>query len=318
MTIGAHISVPQMPTEEARVRLREWMLRTGRSQSDAARSLGISPAALNQWLNAKYNGDAGGITAKVCSLLAVEAERAEARRALDFVMTRVASDVLEACRWAHVHRDIAVVYGEAGMGKTVALRRYRGEHRDSVYMRCDPSCRSPLATLAVLATALGRKPKWGSLRALIDEMVDVLEGSGRLLMFDEANFLSLRSLEVLRAVHDNAGIGMVLCGNYDVYTQMHGEGRAAFAQLFSRVGLRRMVRLGLSQEDVVALTRSIVGDLGEDCVTYLGEKAAEPGGVRRMVKVLRLGCELAAGDQVAVPALKHLKLAETMLMGSAG
>lgn len=318
MVIGRPVEVPRYEGEEAQQRLRDWMTRTGMTQAQVAKRIGMSPGALNQWLKGTYPGDGEGIKEKVCSLLAVEAAREETSLAQDFVMTSLAAEILAVCRFAHVYRDIAVVYGDAGMGKTVALKRYRGEHRDAVYVRCDPSCRSPQATLGLLASALGRRPKWGgSLRAMIESLVGYLDGSGRLLMFDEANFLSLRSLEVLRALHDEAEVGLVLCGNHEVYTQMYGEGRAAFAQLFSRVGIRRRVTLGMPQEDVVALVRSVAGDLSEECLTYLARKAAEPGGTRRVVKILRLGLEVAACDHAIRPEVKHLRQAEAMLMGEA-
>lgn len=319
MVFGKDPKVPQLSEDEARSRLREWMGRTGRSQADVAKQLAVSGGTLSQWLQAKYPGDSEGITSKVRALLAVEAERAEAPRALDFVPTRLALDLMEACRFAHVHRDIAVIYGDAGAGKTVALKRYRSEHVGSaVYVRCDPSFRSPQATLHALAQALGREPHWGGLRQAIAKLVDQLEGSGRLLMFDEANFLSLRSIEVLRTIHDMAEVGLVLCGNFEVYTQMHGEGRAAFAQLFSRVGIQRQVTLEIPIADVTALAASIAGELPDDCVAFLAQKAAERGGVRRLVKVLRLGCELAACDEVHSPTLRHLRMAEAMLMGGRG
>ncbi|MBM4395612.1 MAG: AAA family ATPase [Deltaproteobacteria bacterium] len=317
--VGKGAAVTRFTTEEARVRVVAWMRaqRPAKSQADVARAIGISGGAFNSWLKNKYPGDNEAITAKVCSLLAVETEREAGPRGQEFVHTKLAREILEACRFAHVHREIAVVYGAAGMGKTVAVKHYKAEHRDAIYVRCDPSFRSPMAVLAGANTALGRRAKWaGHLRVHIHELVELLEGSGRLLIFDEAQFLSLRSLEVLRTLHDSAEVGLVLCGNEWVYQQMLGNGRAAFAQLFSRVGIRRPVALGVSDEDVAALAQGFAGDLSADCLAYLGAKAGEHGGVRRLVKVLQLGVELASAED-ETPKLLHLQMAEAMLMGGA-
>jgi DNA transposition AAA+ family ATPase len=313
MALGT-VAVPSI--DEVRSRLREYLIsESGRTQASVAKSIGISASALSSWMGGTYRGDVEALASKIGSFLSIEGCRAVAPKTSTFVSTAIAEQVMEVCRFAHIHRDIGLVYGEAGMGKTVALRRYCREHRDAIYVRCDPSSSSAQATLEAVAIAMGRRPRWGGLRRFLQELVDALEETGRVLILDEAQFLTLRGLETLRALHDRAEIGMVLCGNFEVFSQLHGEGKASFAQLFSRVGIRRQVTLtGATAEDVMGIARQISSDLAADCEEYLVAKSRERGGLRRMVKVLRLGFEMASGEGLPV-SVRHLRTAEVMLIG---
>jgi DNA transposition AAA+ family ATPase len=296
---------------ETRAALVAHIERTGETQTAIAKAIAISGAALSQWIRDEYMGDSFGVANKVRSYLDLTAARAVAPKVVGFVETSVSREVLTVCSFAHVNREIGLVYGEAGMGKTMALREYRSQHPDAIYVRCDPSCATPQAVLELLLAELGRKYRTNDLlHRHIKSLVEALSGTGRLVILDEAQFLGVKALEVMRSIHDSAEIGLVLAGNLEVYARLHGEGTAQFAQLFSRIGIRRHVKLSVPEEDVF----SIAGDVGAECLKVLHARANERGGLRRMVKVLRLGRELAGTDG-GVLARKHLDVAERMLVG---
>ena len=93
-----------------------------------------------------------------------------------------------------------------------------------------------------------------------------VNGVRGLLIVDEAQHLSLRALETLRALHDATGAGLALMGNAVVYARLTGGRRAAeFAQLFSRVGKR------------VRLTQVEEGDRRRSAGS-LGPEAGQAGG----------------------------------------
>ena len=192
--------------------------------------------------------------ARIASYLALDGQRVEAPKGAGFVQTAVAKDVHTVCQYSHVNRDIGLVYGEAGMGKTYALREYQRAHPDTILLRCNPSWKTPQAMLEAVLLEVGRKVRgMNALHRHIRELVGALEETGRLVILDEAQFLGTRSLEVVRTLHDEAEVGIVLSGNLDVYSQMHGEGMASFAQLFSRVGIRRQILLGAPRSYELAL-----------------------------------------------------------------
>ena len=49
-----------------------------------------------------------------------------------------------------------------------------------------------------------------------------------LLILDEAQHLTVQALDMVRAINDQTSIGLVLCGNDRVITQMTGGNRAPF------------------------------------------------------------------------------------------
>ena len=301
--------------DEVRARLKTHLAQPGASQARVARAIGMTGSAVSQWLGDKYQGDNATVSQRIASYLALDGQRVEAPKGAGFVQTAVAKDVHTVCQYSHVNRDIGLVYGEAGMGKTYALREYQRAHPDTILLRCNPSWKTPQAMLEAVLLEVGRKVRgMNALHRHIRELVGALEETGRLVIPDEAQFLGTRSLEVVRTLHDEAEVGIVLSGNLDVYSQMHGEGMASFAQLFSRVGIRRQILLGAPREDVERIATAITSGIDEDALTFLVEKTHERGGVRRMVKILTLGSEVAGGATAQIQRA-HLVAAERMLIG---
>ena len=75
-----------------------------------------------------------------------------------------------------------------------------------------------------------------------------------MLVIDEAQHLTVRALNHLRCISDESGVGICMIGNDEVYTKMKGSGRADFAQLFSRIGMRKQVLVAnITKEDVQAV-----------------------------------------------------------------
>lgn len=286
----------------ARERLRRH-LASGQSQSDVARMLGISNATVSQFLAGTYRGNGRAVAERILSRLEIEGQRAVAPKAPGFQPTSIAQEVMFVLDHAHIYRDLGLVYGDAGLGKTMAIQEYVRLHRDAIFITASPFTRSPKALIKQLLAALGkyeRGPRDEQARLIIETLRD----SGRLIVIDEAQHLSYPALEVLRSIHDQAGVGLVLAGNLEVFDRMHGRGQAAFAQLFSRVGVRRCLQTACVSEDDVRLIARQVAPLDGECIRYLHEVANTRGGIRQMVKLL----VLAANSAVSAGRLIDLDL----------
>ncbi len=123
-------------------------------------------------------------------------------------------------------------------------------------------------------------------------------GRQGLFLIDEAQHLSERALEEIRAIHDDTGVGVALVGNREVLTRIEGAGRtAAFAQLYSRVSIRHV--FGQPETEDVASTSERA---------MLRKVALKPGGggLRSLTKTLELATLLAqqAGED---RVLDHLE-----------
>ena len=107
-------------------------------QGHLASLLGVSTATVNQYLQGKYKGDTAALNAKAVQLMARSREKAkEVKQA--FVETTSAKNMLEICGLAHALSDIYLIIGDAGLGKTVALREYARRHPDVILLETEPT-----------------------------------------------------------------------------------------------------------------------------------------------------------------------------------
>jgi len=108
------------------------------SQASVARSLGISGAALNQWISGRYEGDNKKIAQDVRSFLK-RAKRREKnpKRAFKIIMTSSAQTVFDAAETCHHEGEIWVAYGDAGVGKTCAAKEYAAQNGDVILVEAD-------------------------------------------------------------------------------------------------------------------------------------------------------------------------------------
>ena len=273
----------------------------GLTQASAAGQIGISDAALSQWLRGRYPGDEAAVAAKAARWLESRAARAALAAQLPeapaWIETRAASRVIAALNYAQLAADVAVVYGGAGVGKTVAARRY-AESRPNVWvatMTAGSRTIGPCLERCALAVGIRHVPSrsWRIESALVDRV----RGAAGLLVVDEAQHLDVRALEGLRGIHDAGGVGLALLGSELVYARLTGGGRSAsYAQLFSRVGKR--VRLGQpGDRDADAITAAWgIEDKGARRVVR--EIARKPGALRAATKALRLAGLMAGAAGV--------------------
>ena len=205
------------------------------SQNDLSRALGISAAALSQWMAGKYKGSVAKIEDAVKAFIEREREKTKTpKKSIPFVMTSISKKIFELARVCHLEGEIGVCYGEAGIGKTVTAKEYLSRNSDVIFVEADLGY-----TAKVLFTEIHKKLGLigrGLIHEMFDQVVEKLKGSGRLIVIDEAEHLPYRALELLRRVYDKAGVGIVFLGMPRLIHNLRGK-RGEYAQLYSRVGL---------------------------------------------------------------------------------
>ena len=189
--------------------LTEYIENTGLSQAKVAIQLGYSATAISQYLKGTYKGDVEGIDKAVGQLL----ERYQSKLKdvpTDFIPTPTAKRILEVCGLAHAMKDIYLVIGEAGLGKSRALQHYAASNSNAVLLEVDPTF-SAKVLLTELCNVLGLSAPRNN-HAMMTAIIEKLKGSDRLLIIDEAELLTYKPLEILRRIHDKTGVGVVLAG----------------------------------------------------------------------------------------------------------
>ncbi|MCT8573982.1 AAA family ATPase [Glaesserella parasuis] len=261
--------------------LNEFMKAQGLGQKQVANAFGVSVAAVSQYLNGKYQGDTESLDRKVDELLERhKAKVVEAKYNAKFVPTLAARRGMEVMQFAHVEGEINVIFGAAGLGKTQMMKQYARENSSAILLEIDPSC-SPKVLLRKVAEAVGANAR-GNNNDVLDGIVSKLKGSERLLMIDEAELLSTRSLEFVRRIHDLTGIGVVLAGMPRLIVNLKGKNNE-LAQLYSRVAFACDLGNALPDDDLALLAESA---LGTDEFNAPLLKACR-GNARRLSKLMR-------------------------------
>ena len=251
----------------------------GLTQGQLAAKLGVSTATVNQYLQGKYKGDTAALDAKAQQLMARSREKAkEVKQA--FVETTSAKNMLEICGLAHALSDIYLIIGDAGLGKTVALREYARRHPDVILLETEPTYNAKVL-LQSLCDALGLSASRTN-HEMMSAVVDKLKDSERLLIVDEAELLAIKPLEILRRIHDLTGIGMVLAGMPRLRANLRGA-RGQDKQLYSRVGFCHDLRDRLPEGDIAQMCEAVLGTAEHNPQLY----KVSGGNARRLSKLLR-------------------------------
>jgi DNA transposition AAA+ family ATPase len=231
-------------------------------------------------------------------------------RAPLFVPTDGATKMIATLEHAQHAPDFVVIGGAPGVGKTVSIHQYQRMAPSVWVVTGEPTLRSAWMLLDYIAEAMGLTGSRSSQkqsRALVRR----LQGSGGLIVVDEAQHLCTAALDQLRTLHDLAGVGIAVVGNETVYNRIQGNARTAeFAQLHSRVGMR-INRPKPSKADIDALIDAWKVE-GERERKLLGIIARKPGALRIMTKVLLLAHRTAAAEGGTLQAA-HIEAAYSRL-----
>ncbi|MBR1626484.1 MAG: AAA family ATPase [Bacteroidales bacterium] len=230
---------------DIRTELKELMENKGFTVLFVATAIGIAKSTVSMWLNGTYKGDNDKITDKVNNFIQRERERSNEEE-LPIVDISIMKFINEIGRTCHTKGKIGVCAGRAGLGKTVAVKEYTKNFLDAILIESD-SGYTAKSLLLEIHKRLGLSGK-GCAYDLMNEVVNKLNNSGRLLIIDEAENLPYRALEITRRIHDKTGIGVLLVGRNILFENLRGYNNQ-YDQLYSRVKYHKLLD-GLHIKDV--------------------------------------------------------------------
>ncbi len=213
--------------------LNAFMEASGFSQTRVAKACGISSATLSYYIKGTYTGDIDAVTAKIKDFLAIEKSRENLLiKDESIVPTSAYKTIFKFCDLVLTHKVVGMLTAEAGTGKTTALKEFARQHSAVIMIEADHGY-TARALFDELCSTLGLDDR-GSLHQKLVRVVEKLNGSSRMIIIDEAEHLPYRALELIRRVHDKAGISLALCGMPRLEKNVQGD-RSHYAQLNSRV-----------------------------------------------------------------------------------
>lgn len=221
-----------------------------------------------------------------------------------FCETSIALKMGAVCGCCKQDSDLGIIVGASGLGKTEFLKELKRRDRNALVVTADPTARSLGAILLLISKLIpgvSRESRTNS--AFLQAIIEHLRGSKRLLVIDEAHFLSWEAFETVRKIYDSTGIGLVFVGQQFLYDQMKGGSRKSLLwdQIFSRVGMRCHFKGEIPMEDVEMIVGKIYSPgLDKRSLEYLHARANGPGKFRSMVKLLQRAQRLAEADGVKI------------------
>mgnify|MGYP000913694930 CR=1 FL=1 len=281
-------------------KLAEFKTKSGMNQTMLARGIGVSPASISMYLNDTYAAKGGNyetIEPKIEAFLEVQESKAQREElVLGFVETKTTRRIAEVMRDAHEAGEIAVIYGQAGLGKTQAVKNYCEKH-GAILIEANPSF-TALVLMKKLAASV-KLPTSGTLNDLFEETAYRLGGSERLIVVDEAENLPLRALEIIRRLHDDTGCGLVLSGMPRLVANLRGK-HGELVQLHSRVAGALNLGDSLPDAELEQIARATLPEADDETIAELVKHSN--GNTRRMSKLMRGSVRVANKNGIRMQA----------------
>ncbi len=282
--------------DKAASALREFKSTTGRTWEDIAHEIGdYSGSTITVFTTGKYPlGNSRNIVVAAERFLALVSERRSLLTETRYVETTIARGITAAIKKAELLNKIVVIQTESGCGKTTVLQHYAVAYPRTVYLKGNPTFRTKASSTWALQVEIGAAIDLpagakGMKTMLYQAIRKTLRNSGRLLIIDEAQFLEPDQLDLMRCLHEEAKIPVVLSGNHDLYERAQGfSSSAAFVQFRSRTLHASFAIKDIQPADVELIAEQFDIEIGRDAHAILLDQARMSGGFRRLTSVLQL------------------------------
>lgn len=181
------------------------------------RNVGIGEGSLYRYANLKWNGspeDLNGLENKVRLWL----DHREAQDTVDDIDESVSAArlIMNGVEEAAQSRKFVALIGPSGIGKTVITKHFANtKTRGGVVLVECYDCMRPRAFLRAICRAIGEVDS-GEIDDLITRAAERLESQPLVLAIDEANFLTVTSVNHLIRIWNSAKNGIVLLGTEEL------------------------------------------------------------------------------------------------------
>ncbi|WP_248928179.1 AAA family ATPase [Paenibacillus hamazuiensis] len=309
--------------EAVRAKLEDLVDKQGLKLKDIAEALGYSHSSLSRYIRKDYHSTELESAARAFLIGRGDLENGETAPApgiSDFYPTGVAVDIVGVCEQCFNHRDIGLIVGESGIGKTTALEKYAASNPKAVYIRAHGNM-TQKTLLRKMGASIGLTFRYHDIGSMIDALIEKLASEHVVFLIDEAEYLinpnsatPMRKLEMLRTLHDETeSFGLILCGmtRFKGFF-LHGPSmKENLTQLWNRVFRGREFG-GTERKDVEPIMDR--PDMDHDAKDELVARSLNQGGnLRRFMKLLKTAKSLAdkKGSRITADIIRQ---ADTLLL----
>lgn len=274
--------------QEALEKISKAAAELGISEKKMCERIGVSSSVISQIRGGYYPGDWDKQFDRIYSYFENKTAAAEAYSEVEYAPTSISTLVYKTLRNVQLKGGFAFVTGDAGIGKTKALRKYISDNPlNSVLITVNPCTKSTKAVLKLLAMELGvpvsqsRDDLWMSIAAKLHD--------GMVVAVDEAQLLTYGSIETLRAFADffaerGQTLGVALVGNQGIREKIEGRTREQYRQVANRAWQRQQISTTDVQPEDIRMLFPIL-DGKEQELNLLFKIAQTAEGIRGAVRL---------------------------------
>lgn len=259
------------------------------SQTELGKIVGISGSAISQLRNKKYKADPQQMFAVLEDYFGIKEKAQLTYSEIDYAPTSISSEIYDIIRICQIKGGLAVACGDAGIGKTKAAHQYVKEHpANSVLITVNPCIAAIKPLLAVIAERIGAGAEKSSDKLWISIAGKLSDGM--VLIFDEAQHLSYKTIEVLRSFSDyfcdkGQTLGICFIGNTDTVSRL-GSKRAEFAQISNRTKQRKIYsKESIKRTDIIKLFPLLESEKMDREIDLLWKVAQTPQALRGAINL---------------------------------
>jgi DNA transposition AAA+ family ATPase len=188
-----------------------WIALSGKKQAALAEALAYSPSVISQVLAGKYNGDAASVERVIRQYIANYGRTEKPTLWIETSQTRMAQ---VAANNAIRTREMAVLHGDAGLGKTYFVRRFLSDRPNAIYLEIVKG-QSSRDVLREICAGLKIQPKRSNYQTFCEICANI---GDRVIVIDQAEFLRNETLEYIRGIWDRTKTPVILVGIADLVT----------------------------------------------------------------------------------------------------
>ncbi|MGL4388531.1 MAG: AAA family ATPase [Brevinema sp.] len=269
--------------EKRIVAIQTYLEESGESQAKLSHRSGLSPTVVNQVLKGTYKGNVNICLSKIEEAIQHSKDREavtfKAPESIGTSRTKKVFRALSEAQAVSIPR-ILVLYGDSGIGKTHTITEYVEDNSTATVIEIRPDF-TIKAVLQTIAQEIGVS-HLGSNFDVTNRIISKLKGSNRMLIFDEAEYLSARSLDIIRRIYDKAQIPIVLVGMPNLFHNIKSL-RKGFEQIANR-----MVSYNLGtpkKEDLEKIITNCIPNAEQNIISALTE--CSKGTIRTLILLMQ-------------------------------
>jgi DNA transposition AAA+ family ATPase len=241
--------------------VESYLQKTGISQNDLAKAIGIQSSYLTHLKSRNYNAIPTG-AGRTTSFSEAIAKKISIYLKLDTEIWEISNyNMIFNCLYeCKKHKEHRIIDGLKGSGKTFTCQMFKKQFPSETYIVTADDDMSPKAFLEELALQMGLSVA-GSKRTIRKAIESkIMSQSNTLIIIDESENMKTGSYGAIKALYDAikdyAGLVLLGANNYSEYLRKQAsKNKTPFTQLYSRFSANTVLLSCMSKDDVVMICK---------------------------------------------------------------